>query len=198
MARRGDIGRSQAGRLVLDLYACFLIPSYTLLYAGGKGWLTTNFSVLAAMDRGRFFGCLSWGLVVGIYFLVMLLRLSAYVRGRLPLRVVTVLACGELAAALVLPYRPELLPRAARVHVTLASSASVLMMLVLLAVVLEGWGRDRGGYAPFLRGWAAIAAVSLVLLALAGMVSAAVEIFFAISAALLVRRLWLYREEGRE
>ena len=34
---------------LIDLTACFLIPAYTLLFAGSRQWFSTNFSVIAVM-----------------------------------------------------------------------------------------------------------------------------------------------------
>ena len=35
----------------LDLFACFLIPAYTLLFAGSVEWFGTNFSVIAVTGK---------------------------------------------------------------------------------------------------------------------------------------------------
>lgn len=38
---------------LLDLFACFLIPLYTLLFTHDTRWFTTNFSVIAAARDQR-------------------------------------------------------------------------------------------------------------------------------------------------
>ena len=49
---------------LLDLFACFLIPLYTLLFTHDTRWFTTNFSVIAAA-RDQRHGFVLWGLLVG-------------------------------------------------------------------------------------------------------------------------------------
>ena len=60
----------------LDLFACFLIPAYTLLFAGSVEWFGSNFSVLAVTGPGHYRGFLYWGLLAGGYFFVMLHKLA--------------------------------------------------------------------------------------------------------------------------
>lgn len=45
----------------LDLFACFLIPAYTLLFAGSVEWLGTNFSVIAVTGKDHYWGFVYWG-----------------------------------------------------------------------------------------------------------------------------------------
>lgn len=45
---------------LLDLFACFLIPLYTLLFTHDTRWFTTNFSVIAAA-RDQRHGFFLWG-----------------------------------------------------------------------------------------------------------------------------------------
>ena len=40
----------------LDLFACFLIPAYTLLFAGSVEWFGTNFSVIAVTGEDHYWG----------------------------------------------------------------------------------------------------------------------------------------------
>lgn len=179
----------------MDLYACFLIPAYTLLYAGGAKWFTTNFSVLAASGLDRFVGCLYWGILLGAYFLVMLVLIGRTLERRRDLWWLTALACVCLVTALLLPYMPDHLPGIAYLHVLLAFGSCVLMMLVLLLVLLRCRRQEGERYDALLRRWGGIVIGSVLLFVPRGIVSSAQEVFFAISAALLVRRLWLYRCE---
>ena len=59
--------------LWLNLYACLLIPAYTLLFAGATQWFSSNFSVIAVMGRDNYRGCVLWGLLAGGYFLAVLI-----------------------------------------------------------------------------------------------------------------------------
>ncbi|MCI9264863.1 MAG: hypothetical protein HFF06_09830, partial [Oscillospiraceae bacterium] len=64
------------GHFWLDLTACFLIPAYTLLFAGSLRWFSSNFSVIAVTGEDHYRGFVYWGLLAGGYFLVMLTRLA--------------------------------------------------------------------------------------------------------------------------
>ena len=121
----------------LDLFACFLIPAYTLLFAGSVEWFGTNFSVIAVTGEDHYWGFVYWGVLAGGYFAVMLTKL-ALILPRLWQRVVvcllTLLACLALGYALAIPYLPDDFPGFASLHVVLAAGACVLLMLALLLV----------------------------------------------------------------
>ena len=182
-------------RFWLDLYACFVIPAYTLLFAG-QDWFHTNFSVLAVKGETYYYGVLLWGLIVGGYFLAVMLSLTASVQNVRLYRLISglvVLACACLLYGLVIPYLPSLSPRHARLHVRLVFCACVLMMAALLAVLLACWRREKRKYLPLLLCWSGIAAVSVLLLLLVGKVSSGLEVFFTLSSAFLVRSLRIKR-----
>ena len=67
----------KSGHFWLDFFACFLIPAYTLLFAGSVEWFGTNFSVIAVTGPDHYRGFIYWGILSGGYFFVMLIRLSA-------------------------------------------------------------------------------------------------------------------------
>lgn len=46
---------------LVDFFACFLIPAYTLLFAGSMEWFSTNFSVIAVTGEDHFRGFFLWG-----------------------------------------------------------------------------------------------------------------------------------------
>lgn len=182
----------------VDLFACFLIPAYTLLFAGSVEWFSTNFSVIAVTGRDHYRGFFLWGVMAAGYFFFVLLQ-TGHTLGsrwaRLGLGALTIAACFCLGCALVVPYLPDDFPRYAQLHVLLAFVACVLLMLALLWAVLACRREDRNGYAGLLRAWWLIAGGSGALFAVGGMVTSALEVFFTISAALLARRLW-YRRRG--
>ena len=60
----------------LDLFACFLIPAYTLLFAGSVEWLGANLSVIAVTGKDHYWGFVYWGALAGGYFAVMLTKLA--------------------------------------------------------------------------------------------------------------------------
>ena len=188
--------RHKRDRFWLDVHTCFVLPAYTLLFAGGNAWHQTNFSVLAVKGETYYYGFLGWGLLAGGFFLVMAIRLTATLsscRLRRGLYRLTAVACTCLVYGLAIPYLPALAPRYARLHVELIFGSCVFMMADLLVVLLACWREDRARYRPLLMCWGGIAGGSGLLFALFGMVSSVLEIFFTLSAALLVRAMWLRR-----
>ncbi len=178
--------------LWLNLYACLLIPAYTLLFAGATQWFSSNFSVIAVMGRDNYRGFVLWGLLAGGYFLAVLIQIGRTFRMRSVRRtmyLLTVSACACLGCAIMVPYLPDYLPRFARLHVMWAFSACVLLMLALACA----WRENHARYARLLLAWVGIAAGSGVLFAAAEMVSSALEVFFTIAAAQLARPLWIRR-----
>ena len=160
-------GGPRRSGLLLDLFACFLIPAYTLLFAGSRAWFSTNFSVIAVTGPDHYRGFLYWGVLAGGYFFLMLMKLASILRSRV----------AQTAAILL----------------TLAALACVLLMLALLVALLALYRRQPDRYVPLLRAWFIIVGICGVLFLIPQMVSSALEVFFTISAALLVRKAWLYR-----
>ena len=185
----------------LDLFACFLIPAYTMLFAGSVEWLGTNFSVIAVTGKDHFWGFVYWGALAGGYFAVMLTKL-ALILPRLWQRsavcLLALLACLALGYALAIPYLPDDFPGFASLHVVLAAGACVLLMLALLLVLLSLYRDSPENYRLLLVRWGLIVGGSGLLFLLAGMVSSALEVFFTITAALLTRRIWLTVGERQE
>ncbi len=182
------------GHFWLDFFACFLIPAYTLLFAGSVEWFGTNFSVIAVTGPDHYRGFVYWGILAGSYFFVMLSKLAYTLPlrwERVVVRLLTVCAVLSLAYAVAIPYLPAYFPKYAALHVALAAGACVLLMLALLTVLLALRRTDRERWRRPLRGWGFIVAGSAVLFLIPMMVSTALEVFFTISAALLARRVWL-------
>lgn len=187
MSRRRRHSRSSA---LLDFFACFLIPAYTLLFAGGAEWFGTNFSVRAVLGADYFRGFVIWGFLAGGYFFAMLTRLILTLPEvwlRRGLHILILSACVSLGYAIVIPYLPEHIPSWAKLHVCLAAGSCILLMTALLVLLL------RLRYHSLLLVWLAITVCSGVLFFTAGMVTTALEVFFTISASLLIRRMWLTR-----
>ena len=189
--------KGKRGHFWLDFVACFLIPAYTLLFAGSVQWFGTNFSVIAVTGPDHYRGFVYWGLLAGGYFFVVLNKLAFVLSGLWARVCVRLLAAGaalSLAYALAIPYLPQYFPKYAALHVILAAGASVLLMLALLLIILLLRRRDPARWTMPMRSWWLIAAGCAVLFLIPRMVSTAVEVFFTISAALLARRLWLLAE----
>jgi len=182
---------------LIDLFACFLIPAYTLLFAGSVKWFGTNFSVLAVTGPDHYRGFFCWGLLAGGYFFALLLDLAHTLptrRGRFALRTLTLTAIFCLTAALAIPYLPALAPRWAKLHVVLAFFACVILMLAFFLILLRCRRENATACRGLFSAWWAIAVVSAALFSLCGMVSSALEVFFTISASLLARKIWYLRQ----
>lgn len=182
----------------LDFFACFLIPAYTLLFAGSMQWFSTNFSVIAVTGPDHYRGFVYWGLLAGSYFFVMLSKLAF----RLPrrwernlVRLLTVCAVLSLAYAVAIPYLPAYFPKYAALHVLLAAVACVLLMLALLVILTALRRTDPPRWRRPLRAWGLIVLACAVLFLIPRMVSTALEVFFTISAALLTRQIWLLKTD---
>ena len=182
------------GHFWLDFFACFLIPAYTLLFAGSVEWFGTNFSVIAVTGPDHYRGFIYWGVLAGGYFFVMLSRMAFRLPGRWMrwlVRLLAVCAVLSLAYALAIPYLPKYFPKYAALHVALAAGACVLLMVDLQFIILVFRRQDPVRWAGAMRFcWCMIIGCAVLFL-LPGMVTTALEVFFTISAALLARRIWL-------
>ena len=184
----------KTGHFWLDFFACFLIPAYTLLFAGSVKWFGTNFSVIAVTGPDHYRGFVYWGVLAGGYFFVVLNRLAFSLPGRgsrAAARLLAVCAVLSLAYAVAIPYLPKYFPRYAALHVLLAALACVLLMLALLVILLSLRRQDKARWTRPLFAWGLIVAGCAVLFLIPRMVSTALEVFFTVSAALLARRIWL-------
>lgn len=180
----------------LNATACFLIPAYTLLFAGSVEWFGTNFSVIAVTGPDHYRGFIYWGLLAGGYFFVMLIRLSRLLPAlweRIAVRMLTLCAVLALAYALAIPYLPQYFPKYAALHVLLAAGACVLLMLALQLVILIFRRQDSDRWSGILRLYWLIVVGCAILFLIPRMVSTALEVFFTISAALLIRKIWLLK-----
>ena len=188
--------RNRKRHFVLDLFACFLIPVYTLSFAGSTEWFGSNFSVIAVTGWDHYRGFLYWGLLAGSYFFVVVNRLAFSLPGqwaRLAVSWLVLAACLALGYALAIPYLPDYFPRFAALHVGLAAGACALLMLALLVLLLALRRSRPEQYGRLLMAWGLIVLGCAVLFFISGMVSTALEVFFTISTALLARKLYLVR-----
>lgn len=178
----------------LNLISRFLIPGYTLLFAGSKAWFRSNFSVIAVMGEDHYRGFVYWGILGGGYFFVLLTLLCRSLPGRAARiggQCIAVCAVLSLSWALAIPYLPDRSPFYAALHVLLAAQACVLLMLALLVILLSLRREEPARWRAPLRAWWSIVAISALLFWIPRMVSTALEVFFTLSATLLVRDMWL-------
>lgn len=165
-----------------------LLPTYTLIFAGRGAWFSTNFSVRAVLSPGFYRLFVLWAFLAMGYFYVLLVRLALRVPRtgvRRAVFLLTLTACVSLGYSVFIPYLPTDIPGWAKLHVFLAAGSCVLLLAALLLLLMY-WREHR-----LLRVWLALNGCYGVLFALGGMVTTALEVFFILSAALLVRSLWL-------
>lgn len=174
--------------MVLKLLAYLIIPTYTILFTKGYNWLTTNFSVIGNLfDKKLAF--ITWGILVGLYFYLIFRKLrSLTALGTVCSKLIPA-ALILLFCAVTTPYLPEKFPLKSFLHIIFAFVSTVLLLTFLLIVIWNQYKRFPGRYFRYLAGWAAIIAVSVILLAAAGIISSALEIFITITTVILSDRL---------
>lgn len=186
------------GQVFVDLFACFLLPAYTLLFAGSVAWFGTNFSTLAVTGPDHYRGFVLWGLLAGGYFLAVMTSVSRTLP-KWPRRAVfllSVAACTNLWGGLWIPYLPSLSPRGAKFHTTLCMTACVLFMAALLLTLLTCLHLDGMLYRNLLLVWAAIVLGCGLLFARSGIITTALEVWFSLTTTLLTRKLWQLRKRS--
>lgn len=179
--------------MFLSFVAYVLIPCYTIWFVAGTNWFTTNFSVLGNMF-GRSEEFVLWGLMVGIYYFWCLRRTVRLMKPKPRGLFLIPTSLVLLTFALTTPYLPEELPFKSFLHIIFAFMAAVCLMFCLYLIVWRLYRDNRESYRTFVKSLAAITVFSAFLLALAGIVSSALEIFFTISTVILVRRLLIQVE----
>lgn len=174
--------------IYFDMAAYCLIPGFTIYFVKGSNWLTTNFSVLGnGLEKQDAF--VFWGLLVGIYFFIILQQISGYLA--LPPRQTFLIpsALLLLTCAITTPYLPDRFPLKSFLHVIFAFLSAVCLTLFLAILT---WGlarRQPGQFCLYAIGLSAGICFAVFLLLAAGIVSSALEIFFTLSASLFCRRL---------
>lgn len=175
-------------RSALDVTAYVLIPGITILFVKGSNWFTTNFSVLGS-GKGKENAFVFWGLLVGIYFYVILQIISGYLIPPLKTTFLIPLSLLLLVCAITTPYLPDKLPLKAALHVAFAFLSAVCLSVFLILLLCDLSRRLPDTVRPYRTGLTVILAGSAFLLLAAGIVSSALEIFFTISSAIFCRRL---------
>ena len=172
----------------LNLSAYWLIPGFTIYFVQGSNWFTTNFSVLGSgLAKQNAFAF--WGLLVGIYFFIILEIISKYLVLSPKETFFIPLALLLLTCAITTPYLPGQFPFKSFLHVIFAFLSAVCLAFFLILVVWKLHRARPGQFWPYSLGLALIIFFGLILLIAAGIVSSALEIFFTLSATLFCRRL---------
>ena len=172
----------------LNLSAYWLIPGFTIYFVQGSNWFTTNFSVLGSgLAKQNAFAF--WGLLVGIYFFIILEIISKHLVLSPKETFFIPLALLLLTCAITTPYLPGQFPFKSFLHVIFAFLSAVCLAFFLILVVWKLHRARPGQFWPYSLGLALIIFFGLILLIAAGIVSSALEIFFTLSATLFCRRL---------
>ena len=180
--------RRHNGHLLLNLYTFVLLPTYTLSFAGSSDWFRSNFSILAVVSPEDYRKFVFWGACSMGYFYVLLARLALRVPhpwARRSVFLLALTACVSLGYAMLIPYLPDQIPGWAKLHVVLAAGSCVVLLAAVLILLLY-WRKWN-----LLKIWLALNLCYGILFLSAGMVTSALEVFFTLSAALLLRSLWL-------
>lgn len=179
--------------MVSSLMAYCVIPACTLFFVRGSNWLTSNLSVIGSWPERRV-GFFLLGLLIGLYYLIILRKLLAFLPRHLPETVLLHTAFGLLMLAVSTPYLPQTVPIQAFFHVVSAFSASVLLALCLW-LTFTGLSRLspvlRGFLRPFRMSMAVIVAVCAALLLIAGIISTAMEVYFLLTTIVLVQKVYV-------
>ena len=160
---------------MMNLLTYVVLPIYTVLLAAGYNWFTFNFSVIG-YSLGRRDAFLFWGLLVGICYG----RTLSSARGQTLFKVFIPLDLFILFCAVTTPYLPQVFPLKAILHILFAAAAAILLLLFLTGLTWR-LSRKDPKCSPSFYCCLAIAAVSVLLFLLAGIVSSSLEIFFTLS-----------------
>lgn len=176
--------------MLLWFITYIMIPTYTILFVQGSNWFTTNFSVIGN-KIGREEEFVLWGLMIGIYFFWSLRQIVLRMPVAPGFTWLIPLAMVLLACAVTTPYLPETLPLRSRLHIAFAFLAAFCLFLCLWRFIWILYRYNREKYRLFPLGLSGMVLVSFLLFLMAGIISSALEIFFTISSAVMVRRLHL-------
>ncbi len=173
---------------MLWFFAYVVIPVSTVLFAQDSNWFTMNFSILGNQEGWEDKFTL-WGLMIGIYFYCCMRQILVKTPHKSSIFPYVILALILHVLALTTPYLPKELPFQASLHVIFSFSSAVVLMLCLLAILIFLYPANPAAYQPYVAALIGIALVSLCLLAIAGMISSAMEIFFIITTGILMYQL---------
>lgn len=169
-----------------------VIPVYTLIFAGGSDWFASNLSVIGSLP-GRRAAFFVLGIIIGLYYLLILRKLLACIPRRMTETLLLYTAFALLVFAVSTPYLPDSVPLQAFLHVVSAFSASVLLTLALCLTLrrLSSLSRSASAFLrPYRLSMAMIIVVSAALLFIVGIISSALEIYFIVTTTVLIQKLY--------
>ncbi len=183
--------------MLLDTLAYGLIPLVTVWFSRGYGWFSTNFSVIAnEFEKQR--GFFLWGLLVGIYFLLVVRKMAVTLQAPGGLFFWLGVDLALLFLSIQTPYQPEAFPQKAELHIWFSFLAAVLLGVLVLWITGSMYRREplvyRGQWRCL---WVIFGLCGLLLLGV-GMVSSALELFFTLSMVFFCQHMQKKLEETKK
>lgn len=194
--REKYLRRLKRAGLCYGLMALVIIPIYTILYATRADLITRNMSYIGGY-MGGYRGLVLWGVVSGLFYLGFtsyLFMLTKFTNKRV--RRMLFAACAMLIITVLLPFVPEIWPRAAEMHNFFAMLAPIVMVLTMYLFVFYLAKCDRGVYKRALWALNSMVLVSAVLMFLTGS-SGLLEVVFSVGMCVLLFMIliWLSHSE---
>ena len=174
--------------MLLNVLAYFIIPAYTVLFAGRTDWVHANFSIIRNFGA-RKMAFILWGMIVVYYFYISMRDIVSSLSNPRLERFLSRASLCLLVLTLLTPYKPEIFPFFSALHVWFAFSCPTALMLCILVILYRCRKRNPRIYHPYMVCFWGIVAASAAIFFGAGMINSALEIFFVTSCSILVRRI---------
>jgi len=182
--------------LIYGVLAIFIIPIYTVLYATKADLITQNMSIIGG-SMGGYRALVLWGVLSALFYLGFTLYLFMLTRFTNPrVRRMLFAGCAMLIFTVILPFVPEVWPRAAQLHNILAMAAPIVIILTLYFFVFYLARCDRAVYKKALTALNTIVMVSALLLFATG-TSGLLEVVVTVAMCgfLFMLLVWLAHSE---
>lgn len=194
--REKYLRRLKRAGLCYGLWALVIIPIYTILYATRADLITQNMSYIGGY-MGGYRGLVIWGVVSGVFYLGFtsyLFMLTKFTNKRV--RRMLFAACAMLIITVLLPFVPEIWPRAAEMHNFFAMLAPIVMVVTMYIFVFYLAKCDRSVYKRALWSLNTMVLISAVLMFLTGS-SGLLEVVFSVGMCVLLFMIliWLSHSE---
>lgn len=178
--------------MLLTMTAYVIIPIYTLLVVSYADWFLLNLPAVGnwSVRQLAFPGL---GLVIGLYYYIVLKRLLSYLPRHKKETQLFRCALLFLFLTVTTPFLPEMIPFQAFLPIIFAVIASALLVICLFLII---WrlsalsGDTRWMLRPYRQLLPLIVCVSVLLFLLSSIVSHIAEAFFVIAVTILVQRLY--------
>ncbi len=194
--REKYLRRLKHAGLFYGILALVIIPIYTILYATRADLITQNMSYIGGY-MGGYRGLVIWGVVSGVFYLAFtsyLFMLTKFTSKRV--RRMLFAGCAMLIITVLLPFVPEIWPRAAQMHNFFAMLAPIVMVVTMYIFVFYLAKCDRSVYKRALWMLNTMVLISAVLMFLTGS-SGLLEVVFSVGMCVLLFMIliWLSHSE---